>query len=82
MCSYVVSRANDSVMGARSHIARSVILFFVVGGKRGVWGEVFENVFTSLDREGGVSFQITGTSVVVSAETYDITSCVVAGTGI
>ena len=54
----------------------------VVGGKRGAWDNSFENVFTSLDREGLVSFQITGTSVVVSAETCDVTGCVVAGAGI
>ena len=29
--------------------------------------------------EGGMSFQITGTSVVVSTETCDVTGCVVAG---
>ena len=32
--------------------------------------------------DGGVSFQITGTSVVVSMETCDVTGCVVAGAGI
>ena len=42
----------------------------------------FEKMFTSLDREGWVSFQITGTSVVVSTETCDVTGCVVAGAGI
>ena len=54
-------------------------MFSVMGGRRGAWGKFFEKMFTSLDREGGMSFQITGTSVVVSTETCDVTGCVVAG---
>ena len=54
-------------------------MFSVVGGRRGAWGKFFEKMFTSLDREGGMSFQITGTSVVVSTESCDVTGCGVAG---
>ena len=66
--------------GAKSHIPRIAVLvpmmISVVGDRGGAWGKFFEKMFTTLDREGGMSFQITGTSVVVSTETCDVTGCV------
>ena len=82
-CVHVVSRGYGSVPGAKSHIPRIAVLvpmmISVVGGRWGAWGKCFEKMFITLDREGGMSFQITGTSVVVSTETCDVTGCVVAG---
>ena len=57
-------------------------MFLLWEGREVFGANFFENVFTSLDREGGVSFQIIGTSVVASAKTCDVTGCVVAGSGI